>query len=690
MAQRFLGPTGSRRRRRMLIGPTLLMAAVALLLTAGAQAVHDVGVFELEGNAVTDHAGAGLPDDWDRICKAGTAGLPTPLCTSAGAANTAVLSFDVDAPGATIFTGAEPGGQSKDIDDISGWRWKSGSVPDKDELTHGYAAQYTAEVDPDHVGSETLLYFGANRFAQSGDAQIGFWFLQNRVTLVPPASGAVGSFSDVHEIGDLLILSNFTQGGGQPTVRVFEWVGSGGSDGAIDLVVGDVDTPQDCDVVSDDDFCATVNDVGGVTSPWPYTPKSGPANQFPAGALYEGGVNLSSIPEFANRCFSTFLAESRSSAEPNAVLKDFMIGSFAPCEATLVTTPSTGAGGTVTPGTDVTDTAVVLGGGIANPPTPTGNVTFFLCGPIATGTCASGGTQVGSPVSLSDSSPPPGEATAISAAVNTAASPLTPGRYCFRAEWPGDSNYPVALSHAGSGDSECFNVAKIDTNTVTTPVDGSGVETHSITLTQSIRDRAVVTGTAAGGDPTGTVTFFVCGPIASGTCASGGTQVGAAQPLVSDGNPATFTSSATSDPFTPTAVGRYCFRGEYGGSTIYNPSSDSGENECFVVTDTTAITSAQTWLPNDSATLTSANGAPLNGSLSFTLYSGLTCSGTVLRPAESFTLSNAASPVQRSTTNSTVSVTVTSDVSWGVVFTSTDPNVSSSSKCETSSLTITN
>ena len=297
---------------------------------------------------------------------------------------------------------------------------------------------------------------------------------------------------------------------------------------------------------------------------------------------------------------------------------------------------------------------------------------------------------MGLPVALSDSSPPPGEASAISAAVNTAASPLTPGRYCFRAEWPGDATYPTALSHAGTGDSECFNVAKINTNTVTTPVDGSGVETHSITLTQSIRDRAVVTGTAAGGDPTGDVTFFVCGPIASGTCASGGTQVGAAKALVSDGNPATFTSSATSDPFTPGAVGRYCFRGEYGGSTIYNASSDSGENECFVVTDTTSITSAQTWLPNDSATLTSTNGAPLSGSLSFTLYSGLTCSGTVLRAAETFALSNASSPVTRSTTNSTVSVSVTSDVSWGVVFTSSDPNIASSSKCETTSLTITN
>ena len=120
-----------------------------------------------------------------------------------------------------------------------------------------------------------------------------------------------------------------------------------------------------------------------------------------------------------------------------------------------------------------------------------------------------------------------------------------------------------------------------------------------------------MTGTAAGGDPTGEVNFFVCGPItAPATCATGGTEVaGNPETLVSDGVAGTFTSNATSGAFTPTAVGRYCFRAEYGGSTIYNPSSDSGANECFTVTDTTATATHQVWLPNDQATITSANGA---------------------------------------------------------------------------------
>ena len=297
--------------------------------------------------------------------------------------------------------------------------------------------------------------------------------------------------------------------------------------------------------------------------------------------------------------------------------------------------------------------------------------------------------------------------TATSPYVNTAGTPLTAGRYCFRAEWPGDTNYPGALKEWGAvSGTECFTVSKINTQTATTPNDGSGTSESTITLGSSIYDTAVVTGNSAGGDPTGTVTFSVC-KLASGTCTTGGDPVGDATTsvvqLVSDGNANTFTSHATSVAYTPATIGRYCFRGDYSGSTVYNTSSDSGSGECFTVTDTTGITSAQTWLPNDSATLSSTNGAPLSGSVSFTLYDGLDCGihksdGTlgsvVLRTAETFTIAaGTASPVTKSTTNgtnNTVNVNSTEKVSWKVAFTSDDPLVGSSTKCESSNLIVTN
>ena len=117
------------------------------------------------------------------------------------------------------------------------------------------------------------------------------------------------------------------------------------------------------------------------------------------------------------------------------------------------------------------------------------------------------------------------------------------------------------------------------------------------------------------------------------------------------------------------------------------------------VNDTTSASSAQDWLPNDSATITSAGGTALNGTLSFTLYESVDCTGTVLYEEDTdpvavgvqpFTLTNAASPATRSTTNSSVFVMSSTTVSWLVAFTSSDPSVQSDSHCESTALTITN
>src|SRR4029453_178831 len=121
-------------------------------------------------------------------------------------------------------------------------------------------------------------------------------------------------------------------------------------------------------------------------------------------------------------------------------------------------------------------------------------------------------------------------------------------------------------------------------------------------------------------------------------------------------------------------------------------ASEDGANECFTVTViSTSTSSVQDWLPNDSATITAAvGGTLLNGSLSFTLFEGGTCSGTILRAAEVFTLTNAASPVTRTTTNTTVKVTTSKTVSWLSVFSSTSTAVTGSSHGESTVLTITN
>ena len=352
--------------------------------------------------------------------------------------------------------------------------------------------------------------------------------------------------------------------------------------------------------------------------------------------------------------------------------------------------------GSVTPGTGVTDTATVTGDSV-NGSTPSGSVTFYLCGPLASATgCTSSGTKLTPDGTLGGSGI---TATATSPTVNSG-TPLTPGIYCFAAYWGGDGNYPAANSTTATN--ECFTVSKINTSTVTTPNDGSGTAETTITLGQTIYDTAVVTGNSVGGDPTGFVVFHECGPISTGNCSTGGNLLGSGTgvALVSDGVANTYTSSATSDGFTPTAVGRYCFRGDYLGSTVYNPSSDppntTATNECFTVTDSTGSTSAQTWLPNDSGTVTAVHGAPLSGTLSIQLYTGDNCGATsgsaVSGQLYTKTLTNATSAADRTlvTNNSSFTVSSSTSVSWLVTFSSTNTNVAGSSHCEKTSLTITN
>ncbi len=81
MAERVLGPTGSRRRRRFLFVPMLLVTAVALMFVAGAQAVHGEA-FQLDGDVLasttTTVGGVTQTVDWDSLFDANGNELPSP------------------------------------------------------------------------------------------------------------------------------------------------------------------------------------------------------------------------------------------------------------------------------------------------------------------------------------------------------------------------------------------------------------------------------------------------------------------------------------------------------------------------------------------------------------------------------------------------------------------------------------
>jgi hypothetical protein len=85
----------------------------------------------------------------------------------------------------------------------------------------------------------------------------------------------------------------------------------------------------------------------------------------------------------------------------------------------------------------------------------------------------------------------------------------------------------------------------------------------------------------AGPAPTGTVSFFLCGPSAGGGCPSGGSAVGSAKPLIA--------GSVTSDAApAASAAGTYCWRAEYtpdpASQGIYEPSTHTNAStECFAI-----------------------------------------------------------------------------------------------------------
>lgn len=281
-----------------------------------ALAVDDPTIFELDRNALDPTPPTG--DDWETLWNdCGTDGEPDGAATGCGNsfAFTGIIP-DTFSPinQDQIFTG----GGSKDDIDIPSWKWKKAKpTPDKNNITNAYSAAYEDD-------GETIIYYGADRFSNNGDAQMGFWFLQQFIET--EAGGTFGP--GVHQNGDLLVLANFTGGGLASNVEIWEWCAGCGDGGNTNLKLRIA--AGDCTGAVTDPACALAN-TAATSAPWPYTPKSGSAGTFPTASIFEGGLNLSFLFPEGTPCFSGFLAETRSSSSTDAVLKDFATGGFPLC-----------------------------------------------------------------------------------------------------------------------------------------------------------------------------------------------------------------------------------------------------------------------------------------------------------------------------------------------------------------------
>src|SRR5262249_18981231 len=177
---------------------------------------------ELDGNTTVESSGS---HDWNQV-------FSDFQGTTTNASGARAVDFVNDAINTTRDNIFSAGG-SKDISGIQQgpWLWTNSKPQGKDDIENAGAALYT-ERSTDPNPGDTILYAMVDRYDNSGDSTMAFWFFVNPIGQV---SGKKNSFSGSHSTGffdsngdfhgDILLIANFTQGGSISTPAIYGWVG---------------------------------------------------------------------------------------------------------------------------------------------------------------------------------------------------------------------------------------------------------------------------------------------------------------------------------------------------------------------------------------------------------------------------------------------------------------------------------
>jgi hypothetical protein len=494
----------------------LVIACVALFSIGSAQAVHDLG-FQLDGDV--SHAcpsGNALPlctssqKDWADLFNVNdTSSTETVSNSSAidptnGPFTNATFTRDfesgsscaLNSTSTTFCTGDDTtfATGSKDTLDITGWQCNhDNNVNSKIDIMNAYAAAYK-----DPASGDTVLYFGLEKNKDNGTNDVGFWFLQGNASCSAPSGHQ--SWSGKHTVGDVLVVSEFTNGGGVSNITAYKWIGGSSP-------LQQIGTAGDCKISAGvDTMCATTNSGSKpfnttLTTPWLTSDATAGIgrNQIVPPDFFEGGIDITQAFKQtsgagpAPSCFNTFIADTRSSNVTSATLFDYARGQLGQCSSTLSTQQNAVSGsatsisigtGTVSSGTD---TATMH---ITGTTTWGGTLTWYLCGPSVTSCDNSGLLVTSKSVSNSDntSTYTSGTATLTSA-----------GTYCWHAHFePNDATKNAGLSAADDdGTNECFTVSPVTPTLSTSAVDSSGSTLSGpVDFGSAVYDKAGLTGTA--------------------------------------------------------------------------------------------------------------------------------------------------------------------------------------------------
>jgi hypothetical protein len=631
----------------------VLMLAVAAVTFA----VHDEA-FQLDGDIATSPDTGTQTIDWQDLFDADGNELALP-------ANFTASGFDRDfntntngsfntSDNTTFATG------SKDTLPITpGWQCNvDNNVLSKNDIMNAYAASYD---DPE--SGDEILYFALERNANTGTANVAFWFLQDENVNCSSPGGST-AFSGDHVDGDLLAVAEFTNGGVVNTIQVYRW--DGGANGTLnpDPVAEGVDCGT---TTGGDTACGNVN--GGTLTgiPWLTSNKQdGVGHSLRVSEFFEGGINLTDS-NLGGRCFNVFMADTRSSTSLTATLFDFSRGALGQCTSTTQTTPKAADGTTdldsapipATGTLEVKDSALITVTGVD---TFDADVTFHLCGPdeltSASDVCDSGGVPIGNPVDV----------TASGTYVSDSAFLTSAGLYCWRAEFSGDESVGVPASSDSSA-GECFTVTPLQP-TVTTQV-----EAGTVAFGETITDTVTLDGTADqegtdGDDPEPSINA-TRGAAAGGTIhvdVYGPDSCDAADIVYSEDIDVTGDGDYDTTPFEPLAPGVYVFVASYSGddpNTLGVDAIDCDEQpdeEIVTVQQIpTDIRTQQSWYPNDTAEISAEEGnLGTGGSVLFELFDNATCDGDSVYD-ETVNLTGGAASEAVSTDNTTFNITTLYD-----------------------------
>ena len=229
----------------------------------------------------------GNPSDWPAVLQ-----------------NQPIATFEKDLPQSDDNQFTEG---TKDFHNTNNMVWSLSPVGDKVNLVNAGAAII-----------DGWLYFFGDRTSSNGSAQIGFWVFQNGTAPTPEFG-----FTPPKTVGDLLILSEFTNGGGVATIKVFRWVGPGGSESS--LVEVPLTEAQALAMVSANSTGFPVPNYPD----WEYCNKEAKdCGTYYPGSFFEGMVDLEGLLTPEQLCNATFLLETRQSFSLSAMLGDFVAGSF--------------------------------------------------------------------------------------------------------------------------------------------------------------------------------------------------------------------------------------------------------------------------------------------------------------------------------------------------------------------------